>query len=432
MPVARRRGWHARVMGVSAVLLTAVSDSAAAHDGRPIAPHDLAGAWSFEPWVIAGLLLSLVLYTSGLRRLWADAGAGRAIRHRDAGSFYAGWLLLALGLLSPLHAMGEALLSAHMVQHELFMLVATPLLVLGRPLFAAVWALPVSWRRGLVGITGNAPVRGTWRWLTRPVVAGLIHAVAIWLWHLPALYERSVASEGIHAAQHLSFIATALLFWWAILRGRPSRARDGEALAVLFITGLHTGALGALLTFASELWYPIYATTTGPWGVSPVEDQQIAGLIMWIPGGAAYVVAGLLAALRWMGEPRVVARSLRVSAPLALLLVMLTGCRGGLDDERYPSVLGGDAVRGKIAMGQYGCPSCHVIPGIAGAEGTTGPPLTGIATRGFIAGVMPNTPENMVRWIMDPPAVDSLTAMPALGISDTLARDIAEYLYRIR
>ena len=85
-------------------------------------------------------------------------------------------------------------------------------------------------------------------------------------------------------------------------------------------------------------------------------------------------------------------------------------------------------MRGKVAMGQYGCPSCHVIPGIAGAEGTTGPPLTGIATRGFIAGVMPNTPDNMVRWIMDPPAVDSLTAMPALGISDTLARDIAAYL----
>jgi hypothetical protein len=319
-----------------------------------------------------------------------------------------------------------------MVQHELFMLVAAPLLVLGRPLLAAVWALPFG-RRPLIGrATRHGSVRGGWRWVTRPMVAGVIHGVAIWLWHLPPLYERSVRSEGVHAAQHISFIATALLFWWAILRARPSRMRDGQALAVLFLTGLHTGALGALLAFASDLWYPVYATTTGPWGLSPVEDQQVAGLIMWIPGGAAYVVAALVLALRWMGESPPMVRRLRVSAPALLLVALLAGCRGGLDDERHPSVLGGNAERGKIAMGQYGCPSCHVIPGIAGAEGTAGPPLTGIASRGFIAGVMPNTPQNMVRWIMDPPAVDSLTAMPALGISDTLARDIAEYLYRIR
>jgi cytochrome c oxidase assembly factor CtaG len=402
-----------------------------AHDGKPVEPHDIAGAWSVEPWVIAGLMTSLVLYTVGIRRLWSDAGAGRGIRGREAWCFYTGWLLLALGLVSPLHAMGEALLSAHMVQHEILMLAATPLLVLGRPMLAALWAIPFGWRAAVGALGRRGGVRAPWRWVTQPMIAGVIHAVAIWAWHVPTLYERSVRDEAVHALQHIAFIATALLFWWSILQARRSRSRDGQGLAVLFMTALHTGALGALLAFAPSLWYPVYAATTGPWGLSPIEDQQLAGMIMWIPGGGAYVAAGLLMALRWMGESRVRTRALRLTVPAALLLAVV-GCRGGLDDERHPSVLGGNAERGKIAMSQYGCPSCHVIPGIAGAEGTTGPPLTGIASRGFIAGVMPNTPGNMVRWIMDPPRIDSLTAMPALGISDTLARDMAEYLYRIR
>jgi cytochrome c oxidase assembly factor CtaG len=340
-------------------------------------------------------------------------------------------VLLALALVSPIHALGGALLSAHMVQHEILMVVATPLLVLGRPLVPALWAIPAGWRRALGRAARRAPVRAAWLALTRPLIAAVVHGSTIWLWHTPSLYQAGLRSAAIHTTQHIAFIVTALLFWWAVLHAR--RARSGEAVLALFVTVLHTGALGALLAFSGSLWYPAYAATTGPWGLSPLEDQQLAGLIMWIPGGLAYLVAALTIVGGWLSAPRQRAPRLsRAVAGMLIGMIALGGCRGGLDDDHSMRVLGGDPERGRIAIGQYGCPSCHVIPGVVGAKGTIGPPLTGIASRAYIGGVITNTPENMIRWIVDPPRIDSLTAMPALGISDSLARDIAEYLYTIR
>ena len=415
-------------MGCIAAL--APTASARAHDGQPIVPHDLAGAWSTEPWTITLLAISLALYWAGARRM--AAGVRRpspGIRRRGV-LFAAGWLVLAVSLLSPLHALGGVLLSAHMVPHELLMLVATPLLVLGRPIGPALWAIPPSWRRGAGGAARRPAIRRVWQGITRPLMAALIHGIAIWLWHAPVLYEAGLRSEAMHALQHAAFIGTAILFWWAALKGR--RRLSGEVLVALFITALHTGALGALLTFAESLWYPAYAATTGPWGLSPLSDQQLAGLIMWIPGGAVYLAVGLSVIGRWLGAAQPASRRGLASAVAAAGVLMLGGCRGGLDDDHDMRVAGGDPERGKIAISQYGCPTCHVIPGIAGAKGTIGPPLTGMASRAYIGGVLTNTPENMIRWIVDPPRIDSLTAMPALGISDSLARHIAEYLYTLR
>ena len=422
-----RRSCLALMMGG---LSTLPWTAAFAHDGRPIEPHDLWSSWSAGSWTIALFAVSAALYIHGTRRVWHAAGRGRGVRTADVLAFAAGWMALALALTSPLHALGGALLTAHMVQHEILVLIATPLLVLGRPIVPALWALTPA-MRARVGDVGRLNViRGPWRWLTRPLNAAVVHGAIIWIWHAPPAYEAAVRSPALHAAEHASFVLTALLFWWSVLHTRHSRARDGQAVTAMFLTALHTGALGALLAFADQLWYPLYAATTGPWGLSPLEDQQLAGLIMWIPGGSIYVLAGLFLAARWMGESRWLPPTRTVASLLLIILVL--GCTGGLDDERHPRLLGGDAERGKAAMGQYGCTSCHMIPGIAGARGTAGPPLTGIGTRGYIAGVLPNTPENMVRWIMDPRGVDSLTAMPTLGVSDSLARDMAEYLYRLR
>ena len=420
---------RSRRSGFGALAMLVPTMSAAAHDGQPILPHDLAGAWSRDPWVIALLAVSLGLYVAGARRMHARAHRPLGGLRRRALLFAAGWLILALSLLSPLHALGGALLSAHMVQHELLLLVATPLLVLGQPVGPMLWAMSPSWRRKLGQVARRSTVRGVWRVTTRPLAAALIHGVAIWLWHAPVLYEAGLRSEGMHALQHLAFIGTAVLFWWAALGGR--RRQSGEVLVALFVTALHTGALGALLAFGESLWYPAYAATTGPWGLSPLADQQLAGLIMWIPGGAVYLVVALSVIGRWLATPRPAARGL-ARAVAALLVLAASGCRGGLDDDHDMRVAGGDPERGRIAISQYGCPTCHVIPGIKGATGTVGPPLTGMASRAYIAGVITNTPENMVRWIVDPPRVDSLTAMPALGVSDSLARHIAEYLYTLR
>jgi cytochrome c2 len=126
-----------------------------------------------------------------------------------------------------------------------------------------------------------------------------------------------------------------------------------------------------------------------------------------------------------------VALTLLTAAPLAAATATLGACDGSAHDVAA-QITGGDPDRGQSAIRAYGCPSCHTIPGIRGRAANVGPPLARIATRIYIAGVLPNTPENMIRWLTDPPRVDSLTAMPNLGVTAASARDIAAYLYTLR
>lgn len=287
--------------------LTAISavsaPSAFGHEGRPLAPHDLWTAWSFEPAVVATLVLTAWLYLRGVRALWSGAGRGRGVQVWEAGAFGAGWVLLVIGLVSPLHRLGEVLFSAHMAQHELLMAAAAPLLVLGRPIVGFLWAIPMGWRRTAGSWSAAAPVRIVWGTLTRPLVAWTLHAIAIWLWHAPSLYQATLASDVIHTLQHLSFLGSGLLFWWSLLRGREGRLGTPFAVVYLFTTAVHTSLLGALLTFSSRLWYPLYASSTRAWGLTPLEDQQLAGVIMWVPAGLAYVIATLAIAGSWLREP---------------------------------------------------------------------------------------------------------------------------------
>jgi putative membrane protein len=276
--------------------------SAFAHDGQLLAPHDLWGAWSFEPWVMIGLALTGWLYLTGLRALWRSAGSGTGIRRWEAAAFAGGWMVLLLALVSPLHRLGGVLFSAHMAQHELLMVAAAPLLVLGRPVVPFVWALPMRWRRAVGDWAASAPVGGGWELLTLPLVAWTLHAIAIWLWHAPPLFEATLRSELIHTLQHLSFLGTGLLFWWALLRGRTGRLGRPAAVLYLFTTSVHTTVLGALLTFSSRPWYSLYGSSTEVWGLTPVEDQQLAGLIMWVPAGLAYLTAALVIAASWLKE----------------------------------------------------------------------------------------------------------------------------------
>ena len=256
--------------------------------------------WEWQPAIVVPLMVSASLYTRGVARLWRDG------RHRGVGAwqvvcFALGLLVTALGLLSPLHAISEQLFSAHMVQHELLMVLAAPLLVLGRPIVAMLWALPPGWRLRVGGLAHNQASRSLWTTLTRPVDAWLIHGVTIWIWHLPLLFQATLHSDVVHAAQHVSFVASALLFWWAIIHP-PRRAARGMSIVYLFTTAVHTGVLGALMSFARAPWYSQYASRSVAWGLTPLGDQQVAGMIMWIPASFAYLVAALLIAWRWLGE----------------------------------------------------------------------------------------------------------------------------------
>ena len=273
------------------------------HEGSPLAPHDLWSAWSWEPVVLLSLVVTAWLYSRGLRALWRSAGPGHGIRRWEVAAFALGWLTLVVGLVSPLHRLGGVLFSAHMAQHELLMVVAAPLLVLGRPLIPCLWGLPISTRRRLGAWSAWRPVSAGWHWLTLPSVAWALHAVAIWLWHAPSLYQATLSSETIHTIQHVSFLGTALLFWWALLHGREGRLGRPAAVIYLFTTAGHTSLLGALLTFSTRLWYPLYESTTAPWGLTPLEDQQLAGVIMWVPAGLSYLIAALALAATWLQEP---------------------------------------------------------------------------------------------------------------------------------
>jgi putative membrane protein len=265
-----------------------------------VLPAELWSAWITEPFAAVALGAFALAYGLGLERVWRRAGAGHGIRRSTARYFGLGFLLLALVLLSPLHALGETLFSAHMTQHVLLMTIAAPLLVLGRPLLVMLWALPRRARR-LVGRGLRSRVgAGTWRVLSQPVVAWSIHALALWTWHIGVLYDASVRLRWVHAAQHATFFLAAMLFWWVLVFRLRGRAGAGIGVLYLFTTAVHASILGALLTFSSAPWYAAYATSTVSWGLTPLEDLQLGGLIMWIPGGLPYLLALLIVMSRWL------------------------------------------------------------------------------------------------------------------------------------
>ena len=273
---------------------------AAAHDGKPHGFDDLWRVWSFDPLIIATLLMSAAVYARGLYNLWRAAHQGGGIGFWEAAAFAAGWLAVSIALVSPLHSWGEVLFSAHMTQHEILMLVAAPLFVLSRPFVAAVWALPRRWRTPARGILKSTAVAGAWRFVTNPFAAWLIHAVALWTWHIPTLFEATLKSDWVHTFQHTSFFLSALLFWYAVMASPRGIASYGAGVLYLFTTMIHSGILGVFLTLTSRVWYPIYAGTTAGWGLTPLEDQQLGGLIMWIPAGLIYIFAGLLMFAGWL------------------------------------------------------------------------------------------------------------------------------------
>jgi putative membrane protein len=277
-----------------AALGCAVPALSLAHPGEQLQSHDLWSAWEFDPGVVLPVALAAVLYAIGSRKHFG-------LTQNQILSFWAGWISLAIALVSPIHPLGQALFSAHMVQHEILMIISAPLLVVSRPLVTFLWALPIGWRRTLGRWSKADPVQNTWVLLTAPLAAWWIHALAIWFWHVPALFQATLRSDVFHAAQHGSFFLSALLFWWSLFYAHGRKAYGG-GLLYIFTTAVHTGILGALLTFSPRLWYPAYSTTTQAWGLSPLEDQQIGGLIMWVPASLVYLTAGLMLFAAWLKE----------------------------------------------------------------------------------------------------------------------------------
>jgi len=260
-----------------------------------------------EPSIVISLAAVAALYALGVRAVWRRAGRGHGVSVRQASLFAAGIASLALALLSPLDTMADVLFSAHMVQHMVLIGIAPPLLVLGQPMVAFSWAMPRAARMAVHRWWQGAPVaRGaasaSAAALLSPWTVWIPHAIAIWAWHAPSLYQRALENDMLHALEHLCFIGTALPLWSAVLKPHGAR-REGYAagILVLLATAMHTGALGALLVFARAPWYPAQAVGAAAWGLTALEDQQLAGLIMWIPGGFIYLIASSALFLGWIG-----------------------------------------------------------------------------------------------------------------------------------
>lgn len=268
-----------------------------AHPGQPPAPHDLWSAWNLHPVLLGGLLLAAWAYRRG-----QASGPRRPIDTWRARGFTAALVALGLALLSPLDALSGALASAHMVQHLLLLLVAAPLLALSAPSSAILRGSPLAlrrasgrWRRRLGLTHGNLSV------LRHPPAVWLLSVGVIWFWHAAGPYDATLDNQPLHVLEHASFLVTAVLFWQVVVGVRgAARVSGGLGVLLVFAMAMQSVFLSVLLTFARTPWYSGYAQTTAPWGLDPLTDQRLAGVIMWIPAGGIYLVVALALLVAWI------------------------------------------------------------------------------------------------------------------------------------
>jgi putative membrane protein len=256
------------------------------------AMRNLIYAWDFDP--------SIVIGCAALLAVWAIAHRGDFARARW---FVAGVIVMFLALVSPLDALSDTyLFSAHMLQHLILILIVPPLLLLGTSPRCARAILRVPILARIERVLGNA------------VVAWTVGMAMLWLWHAPALYNAALADEDIHIVEHLCFLVSATIFWWPILAPVEERRLPAMPAVIYLITGaLSNSVLAILLTFARPGLYPAYLNPEDAlgilpmiretWGLTPALDQQLGGLLMWIPGGLIFLSAVVWVLARWYSAP---------------------------------------------------------------------------------------------------------------------------------
>jgi putative membrane protein len=263
--------------------------NAAPYCGAPPAPSELWTHWNFDPVLMACLVGALVLYGAGAGRL--DGGASRLSQGRRM-AFFAGWATAAAALISPLCALSVSLFSARVGQHMVLSLVAAPLVMLGRPglAFSALW--PSAARR-LARNPSTGAIRGA-------AGSAFAFTAALWFWHAPLAYDATFASALVYWLMHLTVFGAALLVWNVLLDMSPARAV--QAMAVGALSTVQMTFLGALITLTPRLLYAPHALTPYAWGLTPASDQQLGGLIMWVPGCSIFLAVTLFALGRAMSE----------------------------------------------------------------------------------------------------------------------------------
>lgn len=256
--------------------------------------------WNLAPSILIGTVLVLGLYLYGVGPLRRKYQLADSVKRSQVVLFIIGVLVIFFALVSPLDALGdEYLFSAHMVQHLLITIVGPPLMLLGTP----GWLLqPLLRKRAIFRVA---------RVLTYPALAFALFNIDFWLWHAPPLYDATLGNDNIHILEHISFIVFAILNWWPILspvEELPRLSVGGQVL-YLFLSGMPMVALGAGLTFFPPIYAPYIQQTVRVWGLSPATDQQLGGLIMWVPGNIAYIAVMSVLFIGWMQKQEAKQRS---------------------------------------------------------------------------------------------------------------------------
>jgi cytochrome c oxidase assembly factor CtaG len=279
--------------------------------------HLVGGAGAGSRLVVLLPLLALTLaFLLGTARLAVGRasvwrGAARLGRWRVI-AFLAALAVVAVAVAGPVDEVADRYFWAHMGQHMMLIVVAAPLLAVSAPGTPLLLVLPVRQRARLARLRLGLRTRTSTGWLFLPVTAWLLHVATLWGWHLPAAYDAATASPALHATEHLMFLVTAWAFWWHVLAGREPVAvssgppRVGRSLsgpmAVLYVfaTMLPMSALGAVLTFARSPLYPGQVHLALESGINPLTDQQLAGLVMWIPADVVYLLVVVALFLPWL------------------------------------------------------------------------------------------------------------------------------------
>ena len=263
-------------------------------------------AWHGHPSVIVGLIVLTGAYLMGVGPLRRRFGLADRVGAGQVSVFLTGVLVLVVALLSPLHELGdEFLFSAHMVQHLLLTLVVPPLLIFGTP----AWLL-----RPLVRPPG---VLRAARIATMPVMAFAVFNAVFVLWHMPALYDLTLREKGIHILEHLMFLVAAVIMWWPVLSRLPEIPRSSHIVQMLYLFVQPTvpSILGAIITFSGGVLYKWYAEAPRIWGISAHTDQQIGGVIMWIPGGLVFLLTLIVVFLIWASQEEAESRRPGIQSP---------------------------------------------------------------------------------------------------------------------
>lgn len=249
---------------------------------------------------LALIVTAGVVYRRGLRDLWALPAGRRTVPAWRAWSFACGLVVAAVALSPQADTLAHEMFSAHMTQHVALILLGAPLLASGAPQMVLPRALRSTSRRL------TSPLRRRLPGLNVPdefpavlALGAAAHLLALWTWHAPALYEAALSNRVVHVAEHVAFVGTAGVFWTALLRpGRRARVKSGVGVLCIWVLLAQGGVLAALIVFAAE---PLYATYTGVsrWGLDALADQQMAGMIMWMPAGLVYGSAGIATFILW-------------------------------------------------------------------------------------------------------------------------------------